>query len=197
MTQTTIRTAGTLLIASVDARTLTYRLLPYGEQGRTNVGRVTASKGSVTLPEDPSRLLLNLEHDRKRPVGKGVSIEDTDGGLVATFAIARTRAGDDLLEEAHEGLRAAVSVEIDSPVIRGGKLLAGLLTGAGAVVDPAFPSAQLVAADAGELPKTLPTRWHRPSTRPQLPLQPKSWTRQDQTPPRWPTWSTHSRPPSK
>jgi hypothetical protein len=37
-------------------------------------------------------------------------------------------------------------------VIRSGQLKSGLLTAAGAVVRPAFPSAQLVAEDAGDLP---------------------------------------------
>lgn len=150
---TTIQATGTLLKASRDERTLTYLLLPYGEPGRTNVGTVTASKGSITLPEDASSLRLNIEHDRTRPVGRGIAMEEAEAGLVATFAVARTRTGDDLLEEAHEGLRAAVSVEIDDPVIRAGRLVGGALSGAGAVVEPAFPSALLVAADAGELPE--------------------------------------------
>lgn len=146
-----MKVTGRLLTASVEDRMLSYLLLPYNEQGRTNVGRVTASAGSVTVPEDVSEVRLNVEHDDKRPVGRAVAIEETAEGLTATFAVARTRAGDDLLEEAREGLRAAVSVEVDNPVIRAGRLIKGLLTGAGAVVSPAFPSAQLVAADAGDL----------------------------------------------
>ncbi|WP_324650996.1 hypothetical protein [Georgenia sp. H159] len=153
MSTTTMKAAGTLLTASVEDRTLTYRLLPYGETGRTNMGRLTASKGAVKVPDDPSALTLNLEHDRTRPVGKGVAISETDTGLEATFRVARTRAGDDLLEEAAEGLRAGVSVEVDDIVTRSGQLMAGVLSGAAAVVAPAFPSAQLVAADVGELPE--------------------------------------------
>jgi len=147
-----MQTAGTLLTADYDARTLTYRLLPYGEEGRTNLGKVTASQGSVTIPEDVGTVTLNLEHDFKRPVGRATDVHEEADGLVATFRVAQTSAGDDLLAEAREGLRPAVSVEIDSPVIRGGRLVSGLLTAAGAVVRPAFPSAQLVAEDAGDLP---------------------------------------------
>ncbi|WP_413450214.1 hypothetical protein AA0Y32_06050 [Georgenia phoenicis] len=152
MTTKTMQAAGKLLTASVEDRTLTYRLLPYGEVGRTNMGRLTASAGSVKIPDDASAVVLNLEHDRTKPVGRGVAITETAEGLEATFRIAATRAGDDLLAEAAEGLRAGVSVEVDDIVTRGGKLLAGLLTGAAACVAPAFPSAQLVAADVGELP---------------------------------------------
>jgi len=149
----TMQAFGTLLTANADERTLTYRLLPYGEEGRTNLGKITASKGSVSIPENVADVTLNLEHDFKRPVGRAVHIEEDDAGLTATFKVAATTAGNDLLAEAADGLRPAVSVELDNPVIRAGRLVAGLLTGAGAVVRPAFPSAQLVAEDAGELPE--------------------------------------------
>ncbi|MCB7135356.1 hypothetical protein [Cellulosimicrobium marinum] len=149
----TMQAYGTLLTANADERTLTYRLLPYGEEGRTNLGKITASKGSVTIPENAGDVTLNLEHDFKRPVGRAVHIDEDAAGLTATFKVAATTAGNDLLAEAADGLRPAVSVELDNPVIRAGRLVAGLLTGAGAVVRPAFPSAQLVAEDAGELPE--------------------------------------------
>jgi hypothetical protein len=148
---TKLTAVGTLLTANADDRTLTYRLLPYGEQGRTNLGRVTASKGVLTLPESPDRLLGNLDHDRKRPVARGVVIDDTDDGLNATFRIAQTTAGNDLLAEAADGLRTGASVEIEDPVIRNGQLLGGALEWVGFVTEPAFPSARLVAEDAGDL----------------------------------------------
>ena len=112
---TTIQAAGALLTADTDTRVLRYRLLPYGEQGRTNVGLVTASRGSLTLPEDPATMHLNLEHDRKRPVGRAVTLVEEDTGLTAAFAIANTTAGNDLLLEAAGGLRPGVSVEIEDP----------------------------------------------------------------------------------
>lgn len=151
----TLRIAGTLTAADTDKREISYLLLPYGEEGRTSAGRVTASAGSVTVPEDVSSVTFNIEHDGTRPVGRATRVEETPDGLLATFRIARTRLGDDLLEEVSEGLRAAASVEVEDPIIRAGKLIGGLLTAAAAVVRPAFPSAQvqLVAADAGELPE--------------------------------------------
>lgn len=147
----TLNAAGVLLTADADTRVLTYRLLPYGEPGRTNVGTVTASKGTLTLPHDPSTMHLNIEHDRTRPVGKCVNLTEDDAGLTASFTIAATTAGNDLLAEATEGLRPGVSVEITSPLVRAGRLLGGVLHHAGAVTEPAFPSALLVAADAGTL----------------------------------------------
>lgn len=144
----------TTLTADKAARTITAApLLPWGQEGRTNLGRVTAARGAVTIPEDVSGIVLNLQHDRNAPLARAVSVTDEPDGLRAVFHVAATRAGDDLLAEVAEGLRTGVSVELDDPVIRAGRLLAGTLTGAGAVVDPAFPGAQLVAADAGDLPE--------------------------------------------
>lgn len=138
---------GTLVAADEGARTLTYRLLPYGETGRTSRGAVTVRAGVVRLPDDPGAVVLNMEHDRLRPVGRASSIVEDTTGLVATFAIADTTAGRDLLAEAAAGLRTGASVELDDVVIRDGALTSGALTGAGAVVAPAFPSALLVASD--------------------------------------------------
>ena len=64
---TIITAHGTLLTASRESRTLRYRLLPYGEPGRTNKGRVTCGPGSVTIP--PGALQVNRQHDKTRPVG--------------------------------------------------------------------------------------------------------------------------------
>lgn len=145
------------LTADRAARTLTADpLLPFGEQGSTNLGRVTASAGAIAIPDDVSGLVLNLQHERNAPIAKFTSVTETPTGLRATFSVPATRAGDDLLAEVDAGLRTGVSVEIANPVIRDGALLGGTLTGAAAVVDPAFPSAQLVAADAGELPAGFP-----------------------------------------
>jgi hypothetical protein len=142
--------AGTLLAADAADRTLTYRLLPYGEPGRTNLGRVTAAAGAVTIPD---RLVANLEHDARRPVAWAdrSDIRETPTGLEATFHVAETTAGNDLLVEARSGLRAGVSVEVDPIVVRNGRIVSGTLNGAGFVTAPAFASARLVAEDAGEL----------------------------------------------
>lgn len=151
----TIHITGRVLAASREDRTLSGLLLPFGEEGRTNVGRITAARGAVELPDDPGMVKLDIEHDLTRPVGKAVSIDETDGGLVATFVVARTRSGDDILEEAAEGLRSGLSVEVDDPIIRAGELVGGRLTGAAVCVSPAFPSAQLVASDMGETTSTV------------------------------------------
>ena len=152
---TTLKAYGRLLTAATDDRKLTYRLLPFGEVGRTNRGKITASKGTLTILPDP--VVANLEHDPTKPVA-WLAATETDDGLDAVVDVARTTTGDDLLAEAAAGLRTGISVEIEDPVIREGQLLGGTLTGAGFVTTPAFPSAQLVAADAGELPADAVTQ---------------------------------------
>ena len=150
-----LKVNGALLRASENDRTLTYRLLPFDTEGSTNLGKITASAGAVEVPEDVTDLPVNEEHDFTRPVGKFVNVEETEEGLEATVAISRTRAGDDALVMASEGLRTGISVEIGDAKIRNGRLVAGRLTGAGLVVRPAFPTAQLRAADFGDLDEEI------------------------------------------
>lgn len=153
---TTMKMAGRLLKASADDRVLTYLLAPFGEPGRTNLGKVKLTASSLTVPDDVSGLVVNLEHQPTQPVGKFVRVEATAAGYEADVRLLATKAGDDALMEAREGVRTGISVEIDDPVTRKGQLLAGRLSGAGLVAQPAFPSAQLVAADAGDLPDDFP-----------------------------------------
>ena len=149
---TTIQTAGTLLASDIGNRILSYLLLPFGEPGHTSAGTVTASAGTITLPNDPATLVANDEHDYKKPLARFTSLTETAAGIEASVKVANTTAGNDLLAEAAEGLKTGISVEISNPVIRAGKLLAGVLDGAGFCVRPAFPSAQLTASDVGEIP---------------------------------------------
>lgn len=151
---TTMKAAGRLITASVAERVLSYLLLPFGEVGRTSVGAITASAGVVTIPD--THIVGNLEHDASRPLATSTTIEETPQGIVASFRVLPTTAGNDLLAEAEAGVRAGISVEIADGVIRAGKLLAGRLVGAGFTAQPAFPSALLTAADAGDLPDELP-----------------------------------------
>lgn len=147
-----LNTYGELLTAAEETLTLTYRLLPYGEDGHTNMGTIRANKGSLTFPEDMTSLELNEQHDANRPIGFFESLTEDDSGLTASVRLIDTQAGRDSFKLAKAGLRKGISVEIANPVIRDGVLQAGRLTGAGLVVKPAFASAQLTAADCGDLP---------------------------------------------
>ena len=147
----TIRFQGALTASSVENRTVAGTLLPFGEQGRTSAGRLTAAASVVTWPQDVQAVVLNLGHDRNVPVGRASSITETPTGLLAEFDVADVPAGNQLLAEVAAGLRRGLSVELDEIAIKDGQLTAGRLTHVGAVVDPAFPSA-LVAADTPDAP---------------------------------------------
>lgn len=138
------------LTASIHDRTLTGLLLPFGEEGRTNLGRLTASAQSQLDVADD--VVLNTEHDDKQPIGKLTALEPSPEGLRASFSVAATRAGDDALTEAAEGLRAALSIEIDPIVTRAGQIISGTIAGAALVTKPAFPSARLAAAEDETVP---------------------------------------------
>lgn len=149
---TTLLTTGELLASeTLPDLTLNYRLLPYGQEGGTSLGKLTASAGSIQLPQDPATLGVNLEHDYKRPVGFFASLTETATELLASVKFLDTTAGRDAYAEAKAGARRGISVEVLNPVIRGGKLLAGALSGAGVCVRPAYPDALMIASDHGEL----------------------------------------------
>lgn len=138
--------AGQLLTANAATRTLRYTLLPFGEVGNTNLGRVIASAHTLTIPAEP--LLVNEEHDPTKPLGT-MTVEETDTSLVAEVTVLPTAEGDKALAAADAGKLPGISVEIDNPIIHLGKLLAGILSGSGLVKTPAFPSAMLMASDIG------------------------------------------------
>lgn len=157
MGKLTLFTTGKLT-ASDDPRVKTGLLMPFGElSGRTNKGKLTASAGVLKIAEqlDP----LTLEHDDKQPVATFEQIEETPEGLRCSIRYLPTRAGDDALAELEAGVRTGLSVEIDDlersnkgPTIRGGKLVAGLVTGGSQVRTPAFMSGKLAAAEDVPMP---------------------------------------------
>ena len=150
---TELHALGTLLLASRESRTLRYRLLPYGEPGRTNKGRVTAGPGSVTLKH--GAVQVNRQHDKDRPVGLLLA-EAVADGLDAVVNLVSTAEADAALEAVERGELPGISVELENPVIRNGRLVSGTLVGAGLVETPAFESSLLLASAAEPAPDTEP-----------------------------------------
>lgn len=138
------------LEATADPRVKSGLLLPYTEPGLTNLGKVTASKGSLKLADKPNP--LTLEHMPKLPVADFVAFEEQDDGLHCSVRYLDTPMGNAALAEFEAGTRAGLSVEVDAPVIRAGRLAAGSVTGGSQVEEPAFPSARLAAAETPDAP---------------------------------------------
>jgi hypothetical protein len=143
------------LFANAEERIVSGLLLPYGEQGKTNLGRFSVAPGAVTIPADPDIVTLNVQHDREEPVGRAVDLSDTPAGIVGTFRVANTPEGDTVLAEIADGSRTKLSAEVKNVVIRSGKAVGGMLFGAAIVEEGAFPSAALLAEIA---PDTEPEK---------------------------------------
>jgi HK97 family phage prohead protease len=136
-------------------RTISGKIVTWNEEGNTSVGRTVFAADSIEMK--PVKLLL--EHDRTRPIGKMLAHEVTNDGIVATFKIANTMAGEDALVEATDGLRDGFSVGAmidewsnDNGVMRIAK---ARLEEVSLVTDPAIDSARVseVAASENEAPK--------------------------------------------
>lgn len=151
-----IQIEGGEVLANLEERTITGRLIPFGEEGRTNVGRFMVEAGALDISDaiaDPSIISLNLDHDPTRNVGRATRVWQQADGVYCSWAIARTRDGDTALADALDPARTAgrkrVSGEFGPAVIRAGKLVAGRakLWGSGLVPMGAFPGAMVLAAD--------------------------------------------------
>ena len=137
--------------ADSNSRTISGRIVTFEETGNASIGKVQFAAGSI----EPTAVLLNLEHDRTRRIGKTLSIELTDKGIDATFKIAETTAGNDALVEAQEGLRDGFSVEVsfdEYETLKDGtvRILAGELTGVALTSEPAIRSARVESVAATE-----------------------------------------------
>ena len=142
--------------ADSNSRTITGRIVTFEETGTASIGKVQFAKGSI----EAVPVLLNLEHDRTRRIGKTLSIESNDQGIDATFKIANTTAGTDALVEASEGLRDGFSVEVyfdEYETLKDGtvRIIKGEMTGVALTSEPAIRSARVneVAATTGDEPE--------------------------------------------
>ena len=139
--------------ADSNSRTITGRIVTFEETGNASIGKVQFAKGSI----EAKSVLLNLEHDRTRRIGKTLSIESNEQGIDATFKIANTTAGTDALVEASEGLRDGFSVEVyfdEYETLKDGtvRIIKGEMTGVALTSEPAIRSARVaeVAATEGD-----------------------------------------------
>lgn len=140
------------------SRTITGRIVAFNEPGNTSWGKTEFAPGSI----EATSIMLNLEHDQTRRIGKTLSIESTDTEIIATFKIAATTAGNDALIEAAEGLRDGFSVECmvdEYDTLKDGtmRILAGELVGCALTSEPAIRSARVssVAASENEIPDAI------------------------------------------
>lgn len=146
---------GTILAADTESRTLRGLVVPFGQTGNTSAGPVQFEFGAFG-EIDASQIILNLEHDRTKPLGRGIAGSEsiTPKGISMAFKLANTQAATDALIEAAEGLRSSFSIEatadeytIDKGIM---KVSASTLTGVAHVTNPAFKAANITEVAASE-----------------------------------------------
>jgi len=139
---------GQVLAANVETRTIKGLVVPFSKVGNTSAGPVRFQFGAFG-EIDESKVVLNMEHDRTRPLGRGIagSQEITPAGISMAFKIAPTGAGNDALVEASEGLRPAFSIEakVNEYTIEKGVMVVASanLEAVAHVTNPAFKDAHL------------------------------------------------------
>ena len=97
-----------LVAADTDSRTISGRIVTWGEAGNTSAGKTVFAKDSIALK--PVKLFI--DHNMDKPIGKVLDFDSNDEGIDATFKIANTQRGNDALVEAMEGLKDGFSVGI-------------------------------------------------------------------------------------
>jgi HK97 family phage major capsid protein len=146
---------GQILAADTVTRTISGMVVPFGPAGNTSAGPVRFEFGAFG-EIDASKIVLNMEHDRTRPLGRGIagSEQVTPAGVSMAFKIAQTNAGNDALVEASEGLRPAFSIEasVNEYTIEKGVMVvsAANLEAVAHVTNPAFKDAQISQVAASE-----------------------------------------------
>lgn len=159
--------AAQLVAFSVDTESRVIRglLLPFGEVSRPArdratgaVGRYRFNAGSVTVPDDPSEVVLNFDHNGDSiewQVGVAQELTITPAGVEAAFKIAKTPEGDRMLALADPDtpVLKAFSAEVEGtfadPDVDGVKnALATVISGAAIARKPAFVGAHITSVAA-------------------------------------------------
>ena len=80
------------VIAS-STRTISGRVLPWNEIGRTSAGALEFPKGSINVPREISRVKLLAGHSPSgEPVGYATAFESREDGLYMTFQLGSSDA---------------------------------------------------------------------------------------------------------
>jgi len=94
------------------ARTISGLAVPFGPTARSGGRSWRFAPGSVKWT-NTSRVKLLRDHDHSQALGKAIALTETPDGLMATFRVARGKAGDEALELAADGVLDGLSVGVD------------------------------------------------------------------------------------
>lgn len=164
MDQTLLTFSGIIEASDTTRRVIAGKIVPFGEPGYTSVGKVVFERGSIAIPNERFKLLL--EHDPKQPVGRAINVQETADGIYAQFKVAETTRGNDALIEAsdlRDGL--SVGVLVHKSVDRGDTLVvqSAELQEVSLVHTPAFKSAEVTTVAASESEPETPDNPTQPT----------------------------------
>jgi len=154
--------------ADSESRIIAGKIIQFEEPANASTGKVVFAKGSI----EPANVMLNLEHDRTRRIGKPLdaTLSADSMAIDSKWKISNTTAGSDAIVEAMDGLRDGLSVEVsvsDYIMEKDGtmRVLSGELTGVGLVAEPAIRSARVtdVAAAQDEDSESTPETEENPT----------------------------------
>jgi len=160
-----------LRVRSEDERTIDLRIVPWGVIGQTRDGPETFRRGAFrgARPEDVTLEAIG-PHGSEPGVqlaGRGIALEDRQDAQYGTFRVSRTRAGDELLELARDGVYRAASVVFEPVKSRQGpdgvieRELARMVR-VGIVERGAYAGAGVLAVRSGEIEPMSETRKPEP-----------------------------------
>jgi phage head maturation protease len=142
--------------SATESRTISGRIVTFDEPARASIGKTIFAQNSL----QPKEVYLVVGHNRQSPTRVGRSIEmalSADGkGIDATFKVAETTAGNDILVLAAEKLVDGLSVEADIhdyTTLKDGtvKILSAELKAVAVVAEPAVSSARITSVAAEQL----------------------------------------------
>jgi phage head maturation protease len=169
-------------VRNLTARELDVRLMPWGQTIETVVGPEMFNRGAFDGTDPNQVRLMGLEHEvhmglgqdgrptvTRHPVGKAIALDSREDGQYATFRVAKTARGDEVLALADDGIASGVSVEFRE--VPGGTVTETRsgrrtkvhnrvhLTGASTTYRPAYQDAVVLAVRSaeGDTPVAEPT----------------------------------------
>ena len=111
-------------VRSASAREIDMRIMPWGVVINSGGGTEEFARGAFAGTDPKKVLLVGPEHERqlalghggqpdlvRRPVGRGISIDEREDGAYMTFRVAKTPAGDEVLALIEDDISPFVSVE--------------------------------------------------------------------------------------
>ena len=160
----TLTFSATIEASDANRRIISGKIVPFGEVGSTNVGKVVFEKGSIQIPS-VSKIKLLAQHDKTASgvIGRMQNYQESNDGIYASFKVSASRDGENYLVKASEGLLDGLSVGVEvisSKDQKDGSLLvtSARLYEVSLVESPAFDNARVLdvaAEEAEEISETV------------------------------------------